>query len=113
MTPDTFQQNLGTEQVFGLLSQHVHDLPKASAIALIGAGGTMVNLSRQFPSPALDMRDRDFYRYLSTHNDPRPFLGEVQRGRVSDQQMLFLARRITRPTARFSGSWSARSAFSS
>jgi PAS domain S-box-containing protein len=102
-TPDAFQRDLGSEAVFGLLSQHARDLPQASALALIGAGGTMVNISRGFPSPALDMRDRDFYRYLSTHNDPRPFLGEVQRGRVSDQQMLFLARRINAPDGTFLG----------
>ena len=101
--PDAFQRGLGTEAVFALLRQHARDLPQASAIALIDAGGTMVNLSRGFPPPAIDVRDRDFYRYLSTHDDPRPFLGEVQRGRVSNQQVLFLARRINAPDGTFIG----------
>lgn len=102
-TQAAFGQDLRTEVVYNLLRRRARDLPQAGAIGLFDADGRLVNLSRGFPPPEFDVRDRDFFRYLSTHDDPNPYLGEVQRGRVTDEPILFLARRIVAPNGTFLG----------
>jgi signal transduction histidine kinase len=103
LTPEQFDHDLAGEATFTLLRTRVRDLPQASAITLIDAAGRMVNFSRAWPPPALDARDRDFFQYFAAHDDPAPYLGAVERGRISEVLTLFMARRIDGPHGEFLG----------
>jgi PAS domain S-box-containing protein len=102
-TPEQFGHDMADEAIFELLSARARDLPQASAISLVDATGKIVNTSRVWPSPASTVQDRDYFRYLAAHDDATPYLGEVQRGRISDVLNLFLARRIDGPHGEFLG----------
>ncbi len=101
--PEQFRHDLAGEATFSLLRARVRDLSQASAIALIDATGRMVNSSRAWPPPTLDAHDRDFFQYFATHDDPAPYLGAVERSRVTDALTLFMARRIDGPHGEFLG----------
>jgi PAS domain S-box-containing protein len=103
LTAEQFLRDLAGEAIYTMLSTRVRDLPQASAIALIDATGRMVNFSRAWPPPVLDARDRDFYQYFAAHDDTTPYLGAVERSRVSDALTLFMARRIDGPHGEFLG----------
>jgi signal transduction histidine kinase len=103
VSPEQFRYDLAGEAIFSLLRARVRDLSQASAIALIDATGRMVNSSRAWPPPTLDAHDRDFFQYFATHDDPAPYLGAVERSRVTDALTLFMARRIDGPHGEFLG----------
>ncbi len=103
LTPEQFRDDLAGEAIYSLLHTRVRDLPQASAISLLDATGRMVNFSRTWPPPALDAHDRDFFGYFATHDDPAPYVGAVERGRISDTLTLFMARRIDGPHGVFLG----------
>jgi len=103
LTPEQFRHDLASETIYDLLRTRVRDLSQASAIGLIDATGRMVNFSRAWPPPALDAHDRDFFQYFAAHDDPAPYLGAVERGRISDVLVLFVARRIDGPHGEFLG----------
>ena len=103
LTAEQFRRDLASETIYDLLRTRVRDLPQSSAIGLIDATGRMVNFSRAWPPPVLNAHDRDFFQYLATHDDPAPYLGAVERGRISDARVLFVARRIDGPHGEFLG----------
>src|SRR5260370_523952 len=77
-----FQQTLAGEKMHQFLSRHSKNLPQSDAIGLVGIDGHLVNGSRYWPTPSLDVTDRDWYQYLRDHDDPgvfvsRPVLGKV------------------------------------
>ena len=101
--PDEFRNALSDVSTFALLRARAKEMPEASALALVDSHARIVNLSRVWPPPNVDLSDRDYFLYLSTHDDHTPYLTEVRRGRVSDTPMLFLARRVDGPHGEFLG----------
>jgi signal transduction histidine kinase len=102
-TPERFRQDLADPTTYEMLRARVRDLPQASAIALFDATGKLVNFSRSFPPPVFDVRERDYFQYLSTHDDPAPYLGEVRAARAINVPTLFVALRIDGPHGEFLG----------
>jgi signal transduction histidine kinase len=102
-TPYQFHNELSGLSTYTFLGAQAHELPAASALSLADSSGQIVNLSRRWPTPAFNVSDRDYFRYLSTHDDPTPYLTEVRRGRVSGTPMIFLVRRIDGPRGQFLG----------
>ncbi len=102
-TAEQFRRDVADAAITNTLHTRLRDLPQASSIALVDANGRVVNHSSAPPLPDLDVHDRDYFRYLATHDDGQPYLAEVQRGRYSGVPTLLLARRIDGPHGTFLG----------
>jgi signal transduction histidine kinase len=102
-SPTQFRTELAGQDVHQFLISHMHNLPQAEAIALIDASGALVNWSRQQPVAALDVADRDYFRYLSQHDDPNIYISHAIEGRTSGKWIIILARRISGPDGTFLG----------
>lgn len=98
-----FHAQLSDRATFDFLRARVRELPPESAITLVDADGEIVNLSRVWPTPHINVRDRDYFRYLSTHDDATPYIVEVRRGRVTNTPLIFIMRRIDGPSGAFLG----------
>jgi signal transduction histidine kinase len=93
-TPDQFRRLMATEDVHHFLTERLKNLPQAEAIILAGADGILVNFSRAWPVPALDLTDRDYYSHFREHDDPGVFVSEPVKSRITGAWTIFLARRI-------------------
>ena len=102
-TAEQFRHNAADAAISDILHTRLHDLPQASSIALIDASGRLVNHSSALSLPDIDVHDRDYFRYVATHDDTTPYLAEVQRGRHSGKPTLLLIRRIDGPHGAFLG----------
>jgi signal transduction histidine kinase len=102
-TQEQFRQDVADGAITEILHTRQRDLPQASSIALIDASGRVVNHSSAPPLPDMDVHDRDYFRYVATHDDTAPYLAEVQRGRFSGAPTLLLMRRIDGPHGAFLG----------
>ena len=94
LTADEFKMSVGGEDIHHQLRGWLRNLPRANAFIIYGAEGQMVNYSRSFPIPDVNVRDREFYRYLRDHDDPTLFINEAVTSQVTKTTILFLARRI-------------------
>jgi diguanylate cyclase (GGDEF)-like protein len=102
-TPEQFKQVLRTNEVHEFLHSRVERLPQVDTIALIGADGTRVNNSFEWPIPAGNLSDRDYSRYFVTHDDPGLFVSEPVVSRTTGVKNLYLVRRINGPHGEFLG----------
>jgi len=102
-TPDQFRASLSTAAVHdGLLSQE-KVLPQANAFTIIGADGWLINFSRRWPVPPTDLSDRDYFKYLSTHDDTRTLISAPVQNRGDGTWTLYVIRRADGPGGKFLG----------
>lgn len=90
-------------EIKAYLAERVRNVPQANAIVLIGRDGTTLNSSRERAVPAVNLANRDYFRYFQTHNDPGLFIGSPSIGQVTGRLNLFFARRISGSDGRFLG----------
>jgi diguanylate cyclase (GGDEF)-like protein len=86
-----------------LLVQRLLRLSGIDSLAIVDAGGQLVAQTRSSPSPATDLSQQDFFRYLSTRGAGGAFVGKPRLDPATGRWTSLLARRITGPQGRLAG----------
>jgi signal transduction histidine kinase len=102
-SPEEFHSQLTGDETHQFLTNRLRNLPQAEAIALVDTKGTLINWSRDQAMRPVDFSGRDYFRYLSTHDDPSVFISRPTESYVTGQWVLFIARRINGPDGAFLG----------
>jgi PAS domain S-box-containing protein len=103
-TPEQFKRLMASDDIHRFLADRLATLPQADGIALLDAGGVMINGGRTWPvPPRLDFSDRDHFRHFRDNDDPGVFVGAPVRNRLRDAWNFFLARGIRGPHGEFLG----------
>ncbi|MBV9862426.1 MAG: PAS-domain containing protein [Alphaproteobacteria bacterium] len=102
-TAADFQARLATGDVHRFLAEQIKHLPQADSLVLIGADGRVVNGSREWPMPKVDVSDRDYFEHLSTRDERAPFVSGPGRNRMTEGWSFFVARRVNGADGRFLG----------
>ncbi len=100
---DEFMRVMGTEEVHRFLVGRQGTLAQVNAVGLVGADGMLVNSSRLWPIPVLNVSDRDYFTHFRDHNDASVFIGAPVRNRLTGAWTAFLARRVSGPRGEFLG----------
>jgi PAS domain S-box-containing protein len=96
-TPEEIVISVGTEATREFLRGRLKSLPQANSFSLLKPDGQMFLTTRsQWPSD-VDLSDRDYYRYLVTHDDPGPYISAPVHSRVTGAPTVYVARRIDGP----------------
>ena len=85
------------------LRAKVAGIPQIDAVTLIAADGRLVNYSRGFPIPAIDLSDRAYFAHLRDTPTTDPYVTEPLRSRGTGTWTVYLARRVTSADGRFIG----------
>ena len=101
--PDDMRTLMGTQAIHQFLVSRLRSLPQANSLALIDDTGTIVNFSHTWPVPVINAADRDFFKYLRSHDDPNPVIGSPVVNRFTDAWVIMIARRIDGPNGEFLG----------
>jgi hypothetical protein len=98
-----FHSVLSTERVHTMLVDWARGLTHVDALTLIDARGKLVNFSRSWPVPSIDVSDRDFF--VALKSDPRAhiLLGRPVTSRGTGTWTLYLARKVSGPDGEFLG----------
>jgi signal transduction histidine kinase len=102
-TPEQFHSQMAGVDAHQFLLSRLRNLPQADAIALIDANGMLLDWTRDRPVPRTDFSDREYFRRLSTHDDPDVFISEATPGRFTEKWIMFVVRRINGPDGEFLG----------
>jgi PAS domain S-box-containing protein len=101
--PEEFERLMGTPEVHRFLSDRLNVLPQAAAIGLISAEGKLINGSRLWPVPDLDLSDRDYYKHFRENDDNVVFISAPAVSRPIGTWSFFQVRRVNGPHGEFVG----------
>ena len=90
-TPADFRKALATQAMHQRLVRISHALPQLDAVVAIDIDGKLINYSRAWPIPDMNVADRDYFRALSADPGLMMFIGESVRNRTTGSWTLYVA----------------------
>jgi signal transduction histidine kinase/CheY-like chemotaxis protein len=99
----SLRSRMGTEQVYDSMRDKMRGLPQVDVVTIVAANGDVVNFTRSFPAPEINLADRD---YFAAHlNDPKSgvYFSKPVRNRSNNQWSFYLSRRLTDRNGKFMG----------
>ena len=88
---------------FELLASKTRANPILSVATLIGSDGKVINFSRSFPPPDIDLSDRDYFRHFSRTSSPDTFYSIPVENKGNGQWVFYLARPVNNAQGEFLG----------
>ncbi|MFC0407409.1 bifunctional diguanylate cyclase/phosphodiesterase [Roseomonas elaeocarpi] len=96
-TPEAFRQRFGSPAFNQALHDRIDGLPQINELGIVDNTGQLVNFSRGWPIPAVNVGDRDYFHRLSGEAAPPYVISRPMRSRSSGNWTIFLARRASAP----------------
>ncbi|MFG1348929.1 putative bifunctional diguanylate cyclase/phosphodiesterase [Xanthobacter autotrophicus] len=94
---------MGTHAVHLLLRARMSALPQVDWFSIVDDAGRLVNASRTWPIPDVNISDRDAFRVLSAPHGPDVFIGEPAASPRTGRIAIPLSTRFTTRDGRFLG----------
>jgi PAS domain S-box-containing protein len=85
------------------LKERIAGLPNVDGMALVDLSGRVVNVSRVWPAPTVDVSDRDFFKALHGNSSLTSFVSEPVLNRTNGTWTILMARRFATPEGQFLG----------
>ncbi|WP_162915031.1 sensor histidine kinase [Desertibaculum subflavum] len=101
--PGSFDRELGTIEIQQLLKEKISGLPQLDAITIINRNGQLINFSRYWPIPTVNVSDRDYFKFLQATETDQSFVSVPVQNRGTGTWTVYLARRISGPDDSFRG----------
>ena len=103
LTPEAFKRLREDRQVYEILKAKASSLPQLEALSLVAADGSLINFTRQFPAPALDLSQRDYVRALKDADPGGVYVSRPAKSMATGEWTLYIARRVNGPDGGLSG----------
>ncbi|OIO04376.1 MAG: hypothetical protein AUJ49_02920 [Desulfovibrionaceae bacterium CG1_02_65_16] len=98
-TDTAFRQD---DRLHRQLAERFQNLQQGQALMVFGPDGAMLGHSREFPTPRVNISDRDYFQAQRPLGDEL-FISRPLRNRVNGRWMISLSRRISGQDGRFAG----------
>ena len=99
----SYQRIMSDQATHLLLKEKITGLPQIDAVTMINAEGKLINFSRYWPIPAVDVSDRDYFKALKADPNLETFISRPVRNRGSGTWNIYIARRLNDPNGEFMG----------
>jgi len=76
---------------------------QAEFIALVDKHGSLVSTTRQWPTPKIDLSDRDYFQYFKNNNDKGVYISNSLFDRIKGLHVIIFSKRINGPNNTFLG----------
>jgi signal transduction histidine kinase/DNA-binding response OmpR family regulator/HPt (histidine-containing phosphotransfer) domain-containing protein len=99
----TFRRKMTTEDMYRMLRDKTRGLSQIDVATIVAADGEVLNFTRSFPAPAINLADRD---YVKAHvADPKltNFISTPVRNKGNGKWVFYLSRRINSPSGNMLG----------
>lgn len=94
---------MGTMAVHRNLRDRIEGLPYVDAVTVINENGKLLNFTRYWPIPAVNVSDRDYFKALRAPGGSDLFISVPVPNRGTGTMTIYLARRFLTPEGRFLG----------
>ena len=100
---DDFARIASESGVYQVLRDKISGLPQADAITLIDADGKLLNFSRYWPTPDVNVADREYFKALKANANLSSYVSTPVPNRGTGTWTIYLARKVTGRNGEFLG----------
>jgi len=93
----------GTRDMYELLRRRQGDLPQIDVISIAGSDGRLITFSRSFPTPPINLADRDYLQAHLADDALALFLSAPVKNRGTGHWTFYLARKLRGADGRMVG----------
>jgi diguanylate cyclase (GGDEF)-like protein len=101
--PNEFDKQIGSRNFYEVLKERLGRLSQADFIAIADKDGRATITTQGWPTPKIDVTDRDYFRHFKDRNDTRIYISGVLTSRITSVQMMFFSKSINGPHKEFLG----------
>lgn len=98
-----YQSLAGSRPYYDFLKQRTENLQQIDVATFIARDGRVLNFSRSYPPPPINLSDRDYFKAQVEPDAPAVSLGRSVRNRGTGKWTFYLARRVTSPSGKILG----------
>ena len=93
----------GTAAMYQMMRDKITGLPQVDVATIVAANGDVVNFTRSFPAPPINLSDRDYF--LARRDNPGLglFISIAVKNKGNDKWVFYLSRRLNDPKGQFMG----------
>ncbi|WP_047309141.1 hybrid sensor histidine kinase/response regulator [Rhodopseudomonas palustris] len=99
----SYRRLMSQQSAHSLLSEKITGMPQVEAVTMIDEAGKLINFSRYWPIPDVDISDRDYFKALSGDPSLVSFISAPARNRGSSTWNIYLAHRLNESNGGFIG----------
>ena len=93
-TPDEFRRWMEGRAVHEQLRNRIAGLPQVDALIAVDTDGNVINFSRFWPIPTVNVADRDYFRALKDTSGPASFVARPVQNRSNNSWNIYIARKF-------------------
>ena len=99
----TLRQRTATHDVFEMMRGRIASLPQADVATIIAANGDVINFTRSFPPPPINLADRDYFRAHEQSPALGSFVSQSVRNKSNGKWTFYISRRLDDALGRLIG----------
>lgn len=92
-----------TKAVHELLKDKITGLPQVDVATVVAANGDVINFTRAFPAPAINLSERDYFKERRDNPAPNLFISQAVRNKGNGKWVFYLSHRLNDRQGRFIG----------
>ena len=102
-TAEELRTEMRSPAVFAMLRDKIGGLPQIDVATIVAANGDVINFSRSYPAPPINLADRDYFREQFRTPNLGIFISTPVRNRGNGKWTFYISRRLNDPGGNFIG----------
>ncbi len=102
-TAQDFIRTQSGVSTYVLMKSRIVGTPQLSAVSMIGFDGRLINSSKVYPPPDINVADSDYFKSLKDAPGAGFYLGQPVQNKDTGAWTIYLARRVENPSGKFLG----------
>ncbi|RSZ57701.1 response regulator [Massilia atriviolacea] len=94
---------MGGQAMFESMRDKTRGLPQVDVVTIVAANGDVVNFTRAWPAPPINLADRDYFRAHRRDPGRALFISQPVRNKGNGQWTFYLSRRLSGPKGEWLG----------
>jgi len=99
----TLRGKMATLRHFDSMRDKISGLPQVDVATIVAANGDVINFTRSFPAPQINLADRDYFQAHMRNPGLGVYISAPVRNKGNNQWTFYLSRKLTGPNGEFLG----------
>ncbi len=100
---EDFKKQVVRSEEFSSLNQKINSNPLIDVATVVAKDGRVLNFTRSYPPPPINLSDRDYFAWHKTHTGSQTFYSQPVKNRGTEKWVFYLTKRLDDRNGEFLG----------